>query len=327
MFVMRFDARSPDFGAPPADLYAAALDMAEFAEANGFTAVVVSEHHASDDGYLPSPIVLAAAIAGRTSTIPVSVAALLVPLYDPVRLAEDIAVLDHVSRGRVSYIAGIGYRPVEYEALGLDFTARSTTVESHLELMRQLWTGEPVEHEGRTIQVRPTPFSQPHPMLFYGGGSGAAARRAARLDLPFFPQSSDARLVATYQAERARLGLAEGIVVAPGTGPLNVFVSDDPDATWTRIGEHLLHDARSYARWQVDAGIVSAALDVSESVDALRAGSVYAVLTPDECVEVVHRHGSVAMHPLCGGIPPEIAWESLELLRDRVLPALTPSTS
>ena len=106
MFVMRFDARSPDFGAPPADLYAAALDMAEFAEANGFTAVVVSEHHASDDGYLPSPIVLAAAIAGRTSTIPVSVAALLVPLYDPVRLAEDIAVLDHVSRGRVSYIAG-----------------------------------------------------------------------------------------------------------------------------------------------------------------------------------------------------------------------------
>ncbi|MGZ8734125.1 MAG: LLM class flavin-dependent oxidoreductase [Acidimicrobiia bacterium] len=321
MFVMRFDVRAPDFGAAPADLYAAALDMAAFAETNGFAAVVVSEHHATDDGYLPSPLVLAAAIAGRTSTIPISVAALLVPLYDPVRLAEDITVLDHVSRGRVSYIVGIGYRPAEYTMLGLDFGARATTVESYITLMQQLWTGEPVEHEGRTICVRPTPYSEPHPLLFYGGGSGAAARRAARLDLPFFPQSADARLVETYQSERARLGLAEGVVVAPGEGPLNVFVSEDPDATWARIGEHLLHDARSYGQWQVDAGVVSAALDLSESVDALRAGSVYAVLTPDECVDLVRRRGSVALHPLCGGIPPEIAWESLELVAAKVQPA------
>jgi alkanesulfonate monooxygenase SsuD/methylene tetrahydromethanopterin reductase-like flavin-dependent oxidoreductase (luciferase family) len=322
MFVMRFDVRGPDFGATHADLYAAALDMAGFAETNGFAAIVVSEHHATDDGYLPSPLVLASAIAGRTSSIPISVAALLVPLYDPIRLAEDIAVLDHVSRGRVSYIAGIGYRPDEYTMLGLDFGARGRTVESHIVLMQRLWTGEPVEHDGRTIQVRPTPFTEPHPLLFYGGGSTVAARRAARLDLPFFPQSSDPRLVDTYQAERARLGLPEGMVIAPGEGPLNVFVSDDPDATWDRIGAHLLHDARSYARWQVDAGLVSAALDESESVEALRAGSVYAVLTPDECIDLVRRRGSLALHPLCGGIPPEIAWESLELVRDRVQPAL-----
>jgi alkanesulfonate monooxygenase SsuD/methylene tetrahydromethanopterin reductase-like flavin-dependent oxidoreductase (luciferase family) len=322
MFVMRFDVRAPDFGAAPIDLYAAALDMAAFAEANGFAAVVVSEHHATDDGYLPSPLVLAAAIAGRTSTIPISVAALLVPLYDPVRLAEDIAVLDHVSRGRVSYIVGIGYRPEEYAMLGYDFGARAVTVEAHIQLLRELWTGEPVEYAGRTIQVRPTPFSEPHPMLFYGGGSGAAARRAARLDLPFFPQSSDPRIVDTYQSERARLGLPEGMVVAPGEGPLNVFVSEDPDATWARIGEHLLHDARSYARWQIDAGLVSVALDESESVEALRAGSVYAVLTPDECIDLVRRRGSLALHPLCGGIPPEVAWESLELIAARVQPAL-----
>jgi alkanesulfonate monooxygenase SsuD/methylene tetrahydromethanopterin reductase-like flavin-dependent oxidoreductase (luciferase family) len=322
MFVMRFDVRGPDFGAAHSDLYAATLEMAAFAETHGFAAVVVSEHHATDDGYLPSPLVLAAAIAGRTTTIPINVAALLVPLYDPVRLAEDIAVLDHVSRGRVSYIVGIGYRPEEYEMLGLDFAARGRTVEANIVLMQQLWTGAPVDHAGRTIQVRPTPFSAPHPMLLYGGGSGAAARRAARLDLPFFPQSSDARIVETYHSERSRLGLPEGMVIAPGDGPLNVFVSEDPDTTWALIGDHLLHDSRSYAQWQVDAGLVSVALDESESVEALRAGSVYAVLTPDGCIDLVRRRGSLALHPLCGGIPPEIAWESLELITTRVQPAV-----
>lgn len=322
MFLVRFDLRAPAFGAPPGDLYAAALDMAAFAEQHGFAAVVVSEHHASDDGYLPSPLVLASAIAGRTSTIPINVAALLLPLYDPVRLAEDMVVLDHVSKGRVSYVVGVGYRPVEYEMLGYDYAHRGTTAAASVDLLRRLWTGEPVEHDGRVVQVRPTPWTAPHPVMFYGGGTPVAARRAARLDLPFFPQSADPRLVETYQAERGRLGLGEGMALAPSGGALNLFVSDDPDATWARIGEHLLHDARVYAEWQVKAGITSAALDLADSVEALRAGTVYRVVTPDECAAMVRRGEMVALHPLCGGIAPDVAWESLELIATRVLPQL-----
>ncbi len=219
MFAMRFDLRAPAFGTPRTELYTTALDMAAWSEEHGFTAVVVSEHHAADDGYLPSPLIMASAIAARTNTIAISVAALLVPLYDPVKLAEDIAVLDHVSRGRVSYVAGIGYRPAEYESLGRSYTDRARDMERSIELMRKAWTGEPFEHEGRTILVRPTPVTQPHPLLCYGGGSLAAARRAARLDMPFFPQLRSDRLVAEYEAERARLGLAPGFVIGPGTGP------------------------------------------------------------------------------------------------------------
>jgi alkanesulfonate monooxygenase SsuD/methylene tetrahydromethanopterin reductase-like flavin-dependent oxidoreductase (luciferase family) len=324
--IVRFDMRAPAFGAPPAELYAAALDMAPFAEQHGFAALVVSEHHASDDGYLPSPLVLASAFAARTSQIAITVAALLLPLYDPVKLAEDIAVLDHVSRGRVSYVIGIGYRPAEYEALGRDYARRARTVEAHLAVLRKAWTGEPFVHEGRTIQVRPAPYSKPHPMLFYGGGSVAAARRAARLDLPFFPQLASERLTRAYEDERTRLGLGPGFAFAPGPGPLNVFVASDPDATWARIGEHLLHDAQSYAQWQIDAGLESVALDTAASVQTLREGSVYAVLTPDECIDLVRTRGSLSLHPLCGGTPPEVGWETLELVVSKVLPAVANAT-
>jgi alkanesulfonate monooxygenase SsuD/methylene tetrahydromethanopterin reductase-like flavin-dependent oxidoreductase (luciferase family) len=319
---MRFDLRAPAFGAPIADLYAAALDMSAWGEEHGFTAVVVSEHHATDDGYLPSPLVVASAIAARTKHIAISVAALLVPLYDPVKLAEDIAVLDHVSRGRVSYVAGIGYRPAEYASLGRSFADRARDMEAAIGLMRTAWTGEPFEHEGRTVYVRPTPYSQPHPVICYGGGSKAAARRAARLDMPFFPQLRSSQLVAEYESERERLGLPAGFVISPGTGPLNIFVSDDPDRTWGIIGEHLLHDARSYAQWQLDANMDSAALDTATTIEELRKNDVYTVVTPEECADLVRTHGSLALHPLCGGIPPEIAWQSLELIASEVQPRL-----
>ncbi len=321
-FVLRFDLRAPATGAPIADLYSTALDMAAWGEEHGFAAAVVSEHHAADDGYLPSPLIVASAIAARTKTIAISVAALLVPLYDPVKLAEDIAVLDHVSAGRVSYVAGIGYRPAEYESLGRVFANRARDMESAIALMRKAWTGEPFEHEGRRVLVRPTPCSQPHPLICYGGGSRAAAKRAARLDMPFFPQIRSDRLVEEYESERARLGLPPGFVIGPGEGPLNVFVSNDPDRTWALIGENLLHDARSYAQWQIDANMDSAALDTATTVDELRANGVYSILTPAECVELVRAHGSLALHPLCGGMPPELAWQSLELVASEVQPQL-----
>src|SRR3954447_6118331 len=112
--MMRFDMRAPTTGAPADELYSAALDMASWAESRGCLSAVVCEHHAAEDGYLPSPVVLATAMAARTTTLPITVAVVLLPLYDPVRLAEEMAVLDIISRGRVMYVAAIGYRPIEY---------------------------------------------------------------------------------------------------------------------------------------------------------------------------------------------------------------------
>ena len=143
MFIMRFDMRAPDGGAPPAELYQAALDMAAWGEEHGCLSVAVSEHHASPDGYLPAPLVLAAAIAGRTKRLPIQVAALLLPLHDPIDLAEQMAVLDLVSGGRVSYVLAVGYRPEEYAAFDRDFAARGRRMDACLEALQRAFTGEP----------------------------------------------------------------------------------------------------------------------------------------------------------------------------------------
>jgi len=106
--------------------------MAEWAEGKGCAAVMVSEHHASPDGYLPTPLIIATAMAVRTKNLPIVVGAALLPLYDPVRLVEEMIVLDHLSRGRVSYIFGIGYRPAEYELFGLPYEERGRLADEKL---------------------------------------------------------------------------------------------------------------------------------------------------------------------------------------------------
>lgn len=119
--------------------------MAEFADQGGFTAVTGEEHHLAATGWLPSPLILAAAVAGRTRTVRISINALIVPLYDPVRLAEDIAVLDNLAQGRFSFLAGIGYRPREYHAVGKDWARRGALMEHCLSVLLQAWGEEPFD--------------------------------------------------------------------------------------------------------------------------------------------------------------------------------------
>src|SRR3954447_24757308 len=147
-FVSRFDFRAP--GAERErrqELYTRALDQAAYLDEHGHDALMVSEHHASDDGYLPSPLVVAAAMVARTRTVPITVSALLVNFYEPVKLAEDVAVLDHLSAGRVSYTFGLGYRPEEYALFGRTWETRGADIEARIELLLALWRGEEVEYD------------------------------------------------------------------------------------------------------------------------------------------------------------------------------------
>jgi alkanesulfonate monooxygenase SsuD/methylene tetrahydromethanopterin reductase-like flavin-dependent oxidoreductase (luciferase family) len=323
--MMRFDMRAPDGGAPPAELYRAALEMAAWGEEHGCAAVAVSEHHASPDGYLPAPLVLAAAIAGRTQRLPVQVAALLLPLHDPIALAEQMAVLDLVSGGRVSYVLAVGYRPEEYAAFGRDFAARGRRMDASLAALRSAFTGEPFEYEGRSVRVLPRPATAGGPTLLLGGGSPAAVRRAARFGLGMVTQGGSPGLAELYREECAKLGRTPGLFIDPPADLVtSAFVAEDVDAAWKRLGPYLLHDARMYASWLGESAAVSRS--GAASVEELRAqGRPYAIFTPEQAAATIRQRGVLLTQPLCGGIPPALAWESLELIAQRVLPAVRSS--
>ena len=116
-------------------------------------------------------MIMASAIAARTKTTPVQVAALIVPLHDPVELAEQMAVLDIVSSGRVSYVVAIGYVPAEYAQFGREMRGRGKRLEESVRVMQRLWRGEEFEYEGRPVKVTPLPHSPGGPVLMMGGGA------------------------------------------------------------------------------------------------------------------------------------------------------------
>jgi alkanesulfonate monooxygenase SsuD/methylene tetrahydromethanopterin reductase-like flavin-dependent oxidoreductase (luciferase family) len=319
MIGIRFDLRVPPFATTThAEMYKACLDQCAWADEHGFDIVVLSEHHGVEDGYMPSPVTLAAAIAGRTKRIQINIAAVLVPLHDPVRFAEQVATVELVSGGRLSFVGGLGYRHEEFEMAGVDRKQRGKLLEEYVDVMRKAWTGEPFTWRGRTVRVTPTPASPPTIML--GGSTEKAARRAARLRSGFFPSIGDPRLADAYNEECAQVGFKHGFVSLPG-GPGFVHVSENPDADWQRIAPHALYDAQTYASWQTPGQRSQVHVDAHSEEDVRRSG-VYQVLTPDQCVALAKEHGRVLLHPLMGGIPPELGWQSLELFGSKVLPRL-----
>src|SRR5262245_19656441 len=322
--VLRFDLRAPArFPARHAELYAAALELARFADERGFDSISLSEHHGVDDGFLPSPLLVAAAMASRTERISIGISALLAPLYDPVKLAEDLAVLDLVSRGRVTATLGMGYRREEYAMFGRAFEERGKLLDEWLEVLLRAWRGERFEWQGRTVQVTPRSFTQPHPPIFVGGQSKKGALRAARFGLGYQPATNDREAERLYRGECERRGVAPQLR-PPGTGEM-VWVSRDPDRTWSEIGEHLLYEARVYSGWQPATQQSSTVHSRATSVAELRREGLYQVLTPAECRERAKERGPYAafvLYPLCGGTPPEQAWQSVRLYADEVLAKL-----
>jgi alkanesulfonate monooxygenase SsuD/methylene tetrahydromethanopterin reductase-like flavin-dependent oxidoreductase (luciferase family) len=247
----------------------------------------------------------------------------ILPFYDPVRLAEEIAVLDILSKGRASYVFGLGYRPEEYQHFGLDLRARGRMADEKLDLLRRLLAGDVVQHDGRRIKVTPSPSSPQGPLMMWGGGSLAAARRAGRYGLGYLAQGDVPGSQEAYETACRAHGHQPGMTLLPGRDTPSVcFVAPDVDLAWREIGPHLLHDANAYAEWnpgnQTSAGIA----DVGD-VDELRAMSrTHRIFTSGEAIAHVHGGGMLTLAPLCGGIPPDIAWKYLRYVDEAVMPAL-----
>ena len=184
-FVVAFDMRAPAFGAPIEELYNSALDISSWADELGFNAVALGEHHGVDDGYLPSPLPMSAAIAARTSRVTIRLNALLATLYEPVKLAEDLAVIQLLSANRLQVVIGAGYRPYEFQMFGTRREERKQRYLEVFDVLRSAWAEDEFSYGERQVRVRPRPVKSP-PLLL-GGTHPAVARRAAHIADGYYP--------------------------------------------------------------------------------------------------------------------------------------------
>ena len=321
-FGLRFDFRNPDLAATTtADRYAAALDMAAWADRLGCVNIAVSEHHGSADGYLPSPIPMLAAMAARTSNVRFMIAALIAPFHDPLRLAEDLIVLDNLSRGRVDADPGRRLRPrrvrhVRRAPRGAGPARHRDDDHPAGRLHRRALRVPGPHRAGHAGALRPG-----GPSLLLGGSSEPAARRAARIADGFIPSVPE--VWEFYRDEVQVLGRDD-----PGPCPIGdtqvVALATDPDRGWEQMAPYFFHETDAYGAWQAQADIESPYHSVAD-LDALAATGQYRVLTPEQFID--EQKGQpfpfAMFHPLCGGMPIDLAWSSLHLFENEVLPAFS----
>ncbi len=324
--ILRHDLRAAPFGAPHSALYKAAIDQSIWADKVGFHTIMTHEHHC-EDGYIPSPLVLAAAIAGATRQARIEIRIALLPLYDPIRMAEDWAVLDLISEGRADVVVAVGYRRYEFALFGVDYDTRGQRMDEAIAIIKQAWTGEPFEYRGQTVQITPRPYRQPRPPIYFGGNSKAAARRAAREGDGFFPPPNST-LIDFYQQECRRLGKTPGPDGRMDHNGNIAFVAEDPAAAWDEVGRYLLYQHNAYAVFAVEAMSRSTEAQATfpfkpattrQELADLR---TYLIVSPDEAVRMAKESGVMVLQPLAGGIPPDLARKSLDLVERKVLPAL-----
>lgn len=233
-----FDLRNPPgWRQDPARLYAFTLEMCEEAERLGADSVWFSEHHGFEDGYLPQPLTFAAAAAARTSRVRLGTGILIAPLRKTAQLAEEAAVVDLISGGRLDLGLGAGYRVPEFELFGADIAARYRTLDAQVAELRRLWDGG----------VTPAPVQERLPIwLGYHGPKGA--RRAGRLGESLLTMSAQSW-------PHYRDGLAEGghdLGVARMAGGLQAYVTDDPERDWPLVAPYIAYQQDSYRRYLVE---------------------------------------------------------------------------
>ncbi|MGR8921640.1 MAG: LLM class flavin-dependent oxidoreductase [Gammaproteobacteria bacterium] len=271
-----------------AELYADHLRQIAWAETIGYDDVWLTEHHFCADGHAPSILPLAAAVAATTERIRIGTGVLLLPLHNAVRVAEDCATVDILSRGRFELGVGVGYRPQEFTGLGVDPQDRAGLMDEGIEVIRRLWSGERLSFSGRhyrfeDIELAPRPLQRPTPPLWVGGFARVAARRAARLGDGYIGTGEMAEQARWFSDEWDRLG-REGRPRLAG-GHFWLIVSRDPDATFRAVAPHVMYQIKVYNEWLAAAG--QALFPPLNGIDELRELGILQCLTPQQACDSI----------------------------------------
>jgi alkanesulfonate monooxygenase SsuD/methylene tetrahydromethanopterin reductase-like flavin-dependent oxidoreductase (luciferase family) len=246
-----------DFRNPPGsgrsftDLYNEMFRQIERAEEVGFDSIWLTEHHLTDDGYLPALMPMAAAIAARTRRVQIGTYVLLFPFYHPLKLAEDIAVVDVISGGRLRIGVGQAYRAEEFAAFGVNKKERLGRTLETVEILKLAWRGERFSFKGKyfdlnDVRVLPRPISQPHPELLWGVGAPKGIQRAAEMGLSFATVGAASAIKIYHDALRAGGKDPSQFSVV---GSRTVYIADSAEQAWNDIEGPSLYWAEHYGRW------------------------------------------------------------------------------
>ena len=327
-FGLYYDFRNPpDRRQDPTRLYGGILDQIARAEELGWDDVWISEHHFCDDDYLPSVFPVAAAIAARTRRIRIGTAILILPFHDPLRVAEDAAVVDILSGGRLELGVGAGYRAEEFAGFGMDPKERGRRLNEALPLLRRLFAGETVTHEGEFYRytdaaLRPLPVQGAGLRLWAGGTTMPAIRRAARHCDGFLGLGPLASMLPTYRDELRKAGKDPGAAEV-ASALMWLLVSRDPDARWREAESHLADQITRYAKWTSAAGL-DFFRPARQRAELEQQGCL--IVTPEQACEILRgfvdeneltRFYSWTLPP---GLPPEWSDEHIELFATEVIP-------
>jgi alkanesulfonate monooxygenase SsuD/methylene tetrahydromethanopterin reductase-like flavin-dependent oxidoreductase (luciferase family) len=310
-----------------ARFYAECLEEIEEGERLGFTGVWLSEHHFVDDGYLPSPLVAAAAIAARTKTMTIGTNVLLLPMHHPLRVAEDAAVADLISGGRFVLGVGQGYVQHEFEVLGFDRKRRPSLFEEGVEIIRRAWEEGRIGYEGKRWRFENLPFGPQlgrRPPIYIGASADPAIDRAARMADGFLTSAAwGAGNVVTYRKVRealARHGRAEEDFPYVASGV--VYLREDSELARSEVAPAIAYQRSRYAEWGTDRGEPKPEPKRPEDLSWER----YFVGNPEEVAEGLARvYAEAPYDHLCfwgrlPGVTHEQALSNMRLFASDVIP-------
>ena len=335
-FGLLWPFRNPDWARVAWDeFYRSQLDLIVESEQMGFDHAWLTEHHFLDDGYSPSLFPIGAAVAARTNRIRIGTFLLLLPLHNPVRVAEDTATLDLISAGRFDLGVGLGYRRGEFDDQGIPARERAARMQENLTIVRRLLSGETVTFDGkhntlRNIRISPPALQQPHPPMWVGGTVPKAIQRAADMGLHFL--SGGPGSASHYDDGLRANGRDPQDFHVAATFP--TYVAPTREQAWRVAAAPLRYMATGYLQWTAEAN-GAPPTDVPElpSVEEIIRnqkmdffGEDMLVGSPQDVIEKIetHRSGSRLTHLVAGmalpGMPPNQIRSGMELFARDVIP-------
>jgi alkanesulfonate monooxygenase SsuD/methylene tetrahydromethanopterin reductase-like flavin-dependent oxidoreductase (luciferase family) len=320
-----------DFRCPPGsefslrDVYRQTIEQIALLDRLGLDLVWFSEHHFVDDGYLPSFVPVAGAAAAVTSRMRISTDIALLPFAHPIRLAEDLAILDQLSDGRMELGVGLGYAPHEFAAFGIPRSRRVSLTEECVEILQRAWTGERFSYSGKRYQfddvkVTPAPVQPGGPPLWMAATSPPSVERAVRFDTHLLPQGPRPVVLDPWREQMRAAGrnpdnYRVGII-------RSFLVTDDPERDWPPLRAAEVYRAKVYGGFFEAAGLDSSTM----FSEAGRISQRVVVGDVDKCVqtlvEFITEYGltDVVTWGSAPGLLPEYLTPSMERFATEVVP-------